>query len=57
MPESDTETPRNRFSKPSVSQVVMAILLGGLAFAITLQIKQRRRPTTPVSAATSSSSC
>lgn len=26
--------------KPSVSQVVVAILLGGLAFAITLQIKQ-----------------
>ncbi len=34
MPES-----RNIF-KPSVSQVVVAILLGGLAFAITLQIKQ-----------------
>ncbi|GAA3532739.1 DUF881 domain-containing protein [Aeromicrobium panaciterrae] len=37
MPEP---TERNLFHKPSVSQVVVAILLGGLAFAITLQIKQ-----------------
>lgn len=35
MPES-----RNVFRRPSVSQVVVAILLGGLAFAITLQIRQ-----------------
>jgi uncharacterized protein YlxW (UPF0749 family) len=32
--------PGNIFRKPSVSQVVVAILLGGLAFAITLQIRQ-----------------
>jgi uncharacterized protein YlxW (UPF0749 family) len=32
--------PGNIFRKPSVSQVAVAILLGGLAFAITLQIRQ-----------------
>ncbi len=32
--------PRKVFRRPSVSQVVVALLLGGLAFAITLQIKQ-----------------
>ena len=31
---------KNLLRKPSVSQVVVALLLGGLAFAITLQIKQ-----------------
>lgn len=39
MPEA-TEPSKNLLRKPSVSQVVVAILLGGLAFAITLQIKQ-----------------
>lgn len=38
MPE-ETEPSKNLLRKPSVSQVVVAILLGGLAFAITLQIK------------------
>ncbi len=32
--------PGGLLRKPSVSQLVVAILLGGLAFAITLQIKQ-----------------
>lgn len=40
MPESRTESSRNVLRKPSVSQIVMAVLLGGLAFAITLQIRQ-----------------
>lgn len=39
MPEA-SEPSKNLLRKPSVSQVVVAILLGGLAFAITLQIKQ-----------------
>lgn len=39
MPELDAETPRNRFRKASVPQVVMAILLGGLAIAIIWQIR------------------
>ncbi len=39
MPE-ETEPSKNLLRKPSVSQVVVAILLGGLAFAITLQIKE-----------------
>ncbi|MDR7086877.1 uncharacterized protein YlxW (UPF0749 family) [Aeromicrobium panaciterrae] len=40
MPEAPAEPSKNLLRKPSVSQVVVAILLGGLAFAITLQIKQ-----------------
>lgn len=40
MPET-----RNVLRKPTVSQVVVAILLGGLAFAITLQIKQNDEQT------------
>ncbi len=32
--------PRNVIHKPSLSQIAVAILLGGLAFAIMLQIKQ-----------------
>lgn len=40
MPESRPVSSRNVVRKPSVSQVVVAILLGGLAFAITLQIRQ-----------------
>ncbi len=31
---------RSLFAKASVPQIVMAVLLGGLAFAITLQVKQ-----------------
>jgi uncharacterized protein YlxW (UPF0749 family) len=34
--------PGNRFHKPSLTQVVVAILIGSLAFAITLQIRQSK---------------
>ncbi len=40
MPEVGTKPSKNLFRKPSASQIVVAILLGGLAFAITLQVKQ-----------------
>lgn len=36
------EPPGNRFHMPSWSQVVVAILIGSLAFAITLQIRQSK---------------
>lgn len=39
-PTGDTEPPGNRLRKPSVSQLVVAILIGALAFAITLQVRQ-----------------
>lgn len=36
------EPPGNRLHKPSLSQVVVAILIGSLAFAITLQVRQSK---------------
>lgn len=36
------DSPGNRFRKPSWSQLVVAILIGGLAFAITLQVRQSK---------------
>ena len=47
MPEAPTEPSKNLLRKPSVSQVVVAILLGGLAFAITCRSSRATRPTTP----------
>ncbi len=40
MPELQPKSSRRLFRRPSASQIVVALLLGGLAFAITLQIKQ-----------------
>jgi uncharacterized protein YlxW (UPF0749 family) len=38
----ESEPPGNRFRKPSWSQVIVAVLIGSLAFAITLQIRQSK---------------
>jgi uncharacterized protein YlxW (UPF0749 family) len=34
--------PGNRFHKPSWSQVIVAVLIGALAFAVTLQVRQSK---------------
>ncbi|MCW2751040.1 MAG: hypothetical protein JWR83_2150 [Aeromicrobium sp.] len=40
--KSENEPPGNRFHKPSWSQIIVAVLIGALAFAITLQIRQSK---------------
>jgi uncharacterized protein YlxW (UPF0749 family) len=37
-----SDPPGNRFRKPSWSQAIVAILIGALAFAVTLQVRQSK---------------